>query len=95
MELLIEGNNKDLCKKFMIKVHITINITVTSCPYPKNKFNFLYYLLMSFRKFECENQLFEDNNIKKAFIKVGLFYKENLLVSKDDLIRKIILHQFA
>ena len=85
LESLIEGNNEDLCNKFIIKVHITTNIAITSCSYPKNKFKFLYHLLMSFGKFKCKNQLFKDNNMKRAFIKVGLFHEENLLVSKDNL----------
>ena len=72
-----------------------MNIAIISFSHLKNKFKFLYHLLMSFGKFECENQLFEDNNMKRAFIKVGLFYEENPLVSKDDLMRKIILHQLA
>ena len=35
LESLIEGNNEDLCEKFMIKVDIRMNITVKSCPHPK------------------------------------------------------------
>jgi len=75
----------------MIKVHIIINIAVTSCPHPKNKFILLHHLLMSFGKFECENHLFEDNIMKTVFTKAGLFDKENPLGSKDGFIRKIIL----
>ena len=58
------------------------------------KIMFLHHLLMSFSKLEYGNQLFWDNNMKKAFINIVLFDEENPLVSKDNLIRKIILHQF-
>ena len=50
---------------------------------------------MCFGRMECENQLFSENNMIKAFINGNLFNEEELDQSKNELMRKIILDQFA
>jgi len=54
VEKLIKGDDSEFCKKYLIEDSYSTNIVVTSCPHLKNKFKFLYHLLMYFRSFECE-----------------------------------------
>ena len=92
---LILGSDEKLLHKFVVDVPVISNIVVTSCPHPKNKFKFLYHLLMYFGRMECENQLFSEKDMLKAFVEGDLFKEENSDESKQDLMRKIILEQFA
>ena len=82
-------------QKNLIQYSYSTNIVVTSCPHPKNKFKFLYHLLMFFCSFECENQLFQDNSMKEAFITAGLINEEDINFSFDNIMRDVILDLFA
>ena len=46
---------------------------------------------MCFGRMECENQLFLENDMMKAFINGDLFILEEPNLRKHELIRKIIL----
>ena len=94
VEKLIKGDDSEFCKKYLIEDSYSTNIVVTSCPHPKNKFKFLYHLLMYFGSFECE-KLFEDNNMKKAFVAAGIVNEDNMRLSFNNLMRDIILDLFT
>ena len=92
---LILRTDQKLLDRFVVDVDAISNVVVTSCPHPKNRFKFLYHLLMCFGRIECENQLFSSKDMIKAFAEGELFDEDNFDESKRELMRKIILDQFA
>ena len=92
---LILRTDQKLLDRFVVDVDAISNVVVTSCPHPKKRFKFLYHLLMCFGRIECENQLFSSKDMIKAFAEGELFDEDNFDESKRELMRKIILDQFA
>ena len=95
LQQLISNSNESLRKRFVVETDAVSHIPVFSNPHPKNKFKFLYHLLVKYVIFECENKLFDGLSMKSVFIVSNLFEEKHPQESLHLLLKKLILTEFT